>query len=101
RRALPASSATVARSRTSRPGGSWTWAGKRLTLTDGGGSGQVRLMGSRDLRDLATFPREQLKRVRLVRRAAGDYAHFVLHVAPRIEHAPKGAAVGIGVGIAA
>ena len=37
-------------------------AGKRLTLTDGCGIGRVRLIGSRDL---ATFPLEQIKRVRL------------------------------------
>ena len=43
-------------------------AGKRLTLSDGGGIGRVRLIGSRDL---ATFPREQIKRVRLIRRADG------------------------------
>jgi len=41
---------------------------KRLTLTDGGGIGRVRLIGSRDL---ATCPLEQLKRVRLLRRADG------------------------------
>jgi hypothetical protein len=46
-------------------------AGKRLTLTDGGGIGRVRLIGSREL---ATFPLEQIKRVRLLRRADGYYA---------------------------
>src|SRR5215467_7544012 len=72
--------------------------GKRLTLTDGGGIGPVRLIGSRDL---ATFPREQIKRVRLLRRADGSYAQFVLQVERRIEHASSGLAVGIDVGIAA
>jgi putative transposase len=72
--------------------------GKRLTLTDGGGIGLVRLIGSRDL---ATFPREQIKRVRLLRRADGYYAQFVLQVERRIEHVPTGSAVGIDVGIAA
>src|SRR5499427_8915875 len=72
--------------------------GKRLTLTDGGGIGQVRLIGSRDL---ATFPREQIKRVRLLRRADGYYAQFVLQVERRIEHIATGSAVGIDVGIAA
>ena len=73
-------------------------AGKRLTFTDGGGVGQVRLIGSRDL---ATFPREQIKRVRLLRRADGYYAQFVLQVERRIEHVPTGAALGIDVGITA
>jgi putative transposase len=72
--------------------------GKRLTLTDGGGIGPVRLIGSRDL---ATFPREQIKRVRLLRRADGSSAQFVLQVERRSEHAPTGAVVGIDVGIAA
>jgi putative transposase len=72
--------------------------GKRLTLTDGGGIGQVRLIGSREL---ATFPREQIKRVRLLRRADGYDAQFVLQVERRVSHAPTGLAVGIDVGIAA
>src|SRR5262245_51305606 len=72
--------------------------GKRLTLSDGSGIGQVRLIGSRDL---ATFPREQIKRVRLLRRADGSYAQFVLQVDRRIEHVPTGAVAGIDVGIAA
>src|SRR5215470_10138304 len=65
--------------------------GKRLTLSDGGGIGQVRLIGSRDL---ATFPREQIKRVRLVRRADGYSAQFVLQVERRSEHASSGSALG-------
>jgi putative transposase len=72
--------------------------GKRLTLTDGGGIGCVQLIGSRDL---ATFPVEQIKRVRLLRRADGSSAQFVLQVERRSEHVPTGAAVAIDVGIAA
>jgi putative transposase len=72
--------------------------GKRLTLTDGSGIGPMRLIGSRDL---ATFPHEQIKRVRLLRRADGFYAQFVLQVERRIEHVATGSAVGIDVGIAA
>jgi putative transposase len=72
--------------------------GKHLTLTDGCGIGQVRLIGSQDL---ATFLREQIKRVRLVRRADGHYAQFVLQVERQIEHAPSGSVAGVDVGIAA
>jgi putative transposase len=72
--------------------------GKRLTLTDGCGIGQARLIGSRDL---ATFPVEQIKRVRLLRRADGSYAQFVLQVERRVSHVPTGSALGIDVGIAA
>jgi putative transposase len=71
--------------------------GKRLTLTDGGGIGRVRLIGSREL---ATFPREQIKRLRLLRRADGYYAQFVLQAERRIEHVPSGAAAGSEGGIA-
>jgi putative transposase len=69
--------------------------GKRLTLTDGCGVGPVRLIGSRDL---ATFPVEQIKRVRLLRRADGFYAQFVLQAERRIEHVATGAVAGIDVG---
>jgi putative transposase len=72
--------------------------GKRLTLTDGCGIGRVRLIGSRDL---ATFPLDQIKRVRLLRRADGHYAQFVSQVERRVDHTPTGSAVGIDVGIAA
>ncbi len=65
--------------------------GKRLTLTDGGGIGRVRLIGSREL---VTFPREQIKRVRLLRRADGYYAQFVLQVERRVSHVSTGSAVG-------
>ena len=72
--------------------------GKRLTLSDGCGVGQVRLIGSREL---ATFPLEQIKRMRLLRRADGYYAQFVLQVERRVSHVPTGSALGIDVGIAA
>ena len=72
--------------------------GTHLTLTDGCGIGRVRLVGSRDL---ATFPLEQIKRVRLVRRADGYYAQFVLQVERQVEHVPSGKALGVDVGIAA
>jgi putative transposase len=42
--------------------------GRHLTLTDGCGIGQVKLIGSREL---ATFPIKQIQRVRLLRRADG------------------------------
>ena len=58
----------------------------------------MRLIG---LRNLATVPVEQLKRVRLVRRADGCYAQFVLQVERRVSHVPTGSVIGIDVGIAA
>jgi putative transposase len=72
--------------------------GKRLTLTDGGSIGQVRLIGSREL---ATFPQEQIKRMRLLRRADSYYAQFILQVKRRVSHVPTGLVLGIDVGIVA
>jgi putative transposase len=44
---------------------------------------------------------DQIKRVRLLRRADGYYAQFALQVERRIEHVSTGSAVGIDMGIAA
>jgi putative transposase len=73
-------------------------AGTRRILTDACGIGRMRLIGSREL---ATFPHEQIKRVRLLRRADGSSAQFVLQVERRIEHVSSGSVVGIDVGITA
>jgi putative transposase len=74
--------------------------GKHLTFSDGCGIGRVALVGSR--RDLATLAPEAIKRVRLLRRADGYYAQFVLQVQRRpVAHEHTGRAVGIDVGIAA
>jgi putative transposase len=47
---------------------------KYLTLTDGFKIGRLKLVGSRDLN---FYQIEQIKRVRVVRRADGYYAQFV------------------------
>ena len=70
--------------------------GRHLTCTDGCGIGRVRLVGTRASEP---HPLEQIKRVRLLRRADGYYAQFVLQVGRGIQHAPSGSAVGIDVGI--
>jgi putative transposase len=72
--------------------------GRHLTFTDGCGIGQVKLIGTRDL---TTFPSDQIKRVRLIRRADGYYAQVVLQAERRIEHVSTGSVVGIDVGLAA
>src|SRR5262245_43469396 len=57
--------------------------GKHLTFTDGMGIGTVYLIGAnperKKARPLATFPENQIKRVRLVKRADGYYVQ-VRHV---------------------
>ena len=70
--------------------------GKRLTLTDGCEIGTLRLVGTRDI---ATFPVQQIKRVRLVSRADGYYAQFAVHVERPVEHQPTGKQVGIDIGL--
>jgi putative transposase len=70
--------------------------GRHLTLTDGCGIGRVKLIRSRDL---ASFPVELIKRVRLLRRADGYYAQFVLQAERQVAHVPTGRVVGIDVGL--
>jgi putative transposase len=72
--------------------------GKHLTITDGSGIGRLRLVGSKTQR-LEEFPIEQIRRVRLVRRADGYYAQFALDVQRRVEHVPTGQRLGIDVGL--
>ena len=70
--------------------------GKHLSLTDGCGIGRVRLLGSRDI---ATFPRHQIKPVRLLKRADGYYVQFVVKAERTIQHLPTGKQVGIDMGL--
>ena len=72
--------------------------GRHLTFTDGHGIGTVRLIGTRAIE---TFPVEQIKRVRLVKRADGYYGQFAVQSDRHVTHAPTGSVVGIDVGIAA
>jgi putative transposase len=70
--------------------------GRHLTFTDGCGIGRVRLVGTRNIE---RFPLEQIKRVRLVRRADGYYAQFCVEAERQIIHIPSGRQVGIDLGL--
>jgi putative transposase len=70
--------------------------GTRLTFTDGTGIGAVRLIGTRSVE---TFPSQQIKRVRLVKRADGYYVQFVVQAERCIAHKPTGHRVGIDLGV--
>jgi putative transposase len=59
--------------------------GKHLTFTDGCGIGTVRLVGNRKQR-LEEYPPQQIRRVRLVKRADGYYAQFAIDAQRRVEH---------------
>lgn len=67
-----------------------------ITFTDGMGIGSLKLReGSR----LTSYTREQIKRVRLVRRADGYYAQFCVAVDRREELPPTHNTLGLDVGI--
>jgi putative transposase len=72
--------------------------GKHITFTDGCGIGRLRMIGCRDL---ATCPIPQITRVRLITRADGYYAQFLIKAERRVEHIPTGKQTGIDVGLKA
>jgi putative transposase len=74
--------------------------GKHLSFTDGCGIGRLRLVGNKKQK-VATFPLNQIKRVRLVKRADGFYAQFSVQAERKVEHVTTGAQVGIDVGLKA
>ena len=69
---------------------------KYLTLTDGFKIGSLKLVGSRDLN---FYQIEQIKRIRLVRRADGYYAQFCVDVDRREEMQPTQTTIGLDVGL--
>jgi putative transposase len=69
---------------------------KYLTLTDGFKIGRLKLIGSRDLN---FYQIEQIKRVRLVRRADGYYAQFCVDVDRREDLEPSKTTIGLDVGL--
>jgi len=70
--------------------------GKHITCTDGLGIGRLRLIG---MRSIETFPLQQIKRVRLIRRADGYYCQFCVDSTRQIAHASTGNQTGIDVGL--
>jgi putative transposase len=69
---------------------------KHLTLTDGFKIGRLKLIDSRDLN---FYQIEQIKRIRLVRRADGYYAQFCVDVDRREEMQPTQTTIGLDVGL--
>jgi putative transposase len=70
--------------------------GKHITFTDGCGIGRLRLVGTRAIE---TFPRQQIKRVRLIKRADGFYCQFAVQAERVTPHVPTGIDAGIDVGL--
>jgi putative transposase len=69
---------------------------KRITFTDGKQIGKLKLIGSRDLN---FYQPDQIKRVRLVRRADGYYCQFCIQVEVTVESIPTQRAIGIDLGL--
>ncbi|MEG5043553.1 transposase [Microcoleus sp. B4-C1] len=67
-----------------------------LTFTDGFAAGKFKLVGSRDLHFYAP---DEIKRIRVVRRADGYYAQFCINVERKEELVLTGKAIGIDVGL--
>ncbi|MBE9032734.1 transposase [filamentous cyanobacterium LEGE 11480] len=71
---------------------------KQITFTDKKGIGRLKMMGTRDLN---FYPPDQIKRVRLVRRADGYYAQFSVNADRQESVKPTGNAIGLDVGLKA
>ena len=69
---------------------------KHITFTDGNGIGRVKLIGSRDI---FFYSKEQIRRVRLVRRADGYYCQFCINVDVTEDVEPTQQAIGLDVGL--
>ncbi|MEA5501147.1 transposase [Limnoraphis robusta Tam1] len=69
---------------------------KTLTITDQTGIGKLKLVGSRDLN---SYQKEQIKRIRLVRRADGYYAQFCIDVERKESVEFTGRQIGLDVGL--
>ena len=67
-----------------------------LTFKDGFAAGKFKLVGSRDLHFYAP---NEIKRIRVIRRADGYYAQFCIYVERTAEFIPTGKAIGIDVGL--
>jgi putative transposase len=72
--------------------------GKHITFTDGCGIGRLRLVGNKK-QQLEAFPEQQIKRVRIVRRADGYFVQFCVQAQRQVVHQPTDKQVGIDVGL--
>lgn len=69
---------------------------KRITFTDGNNIGVVKLVGTRELN---FYQVDQIKRVRLVKRADGYYCQFAVSVERNESISPSSKAIGLDVGL--
>ncbi|MGD1699686.1 RNA-guided endonuclease InsQ/TnpB family protein [Dapis sp. BLCC M229] len=69
---------------------------KAITFSDNKNIGTLKLKGTYDLN---YYQLNQIKRVRLIKRADGYYAQFAIQIDLKIETQPTGKAAGLDVGI--
>jgi putative transposase len=69
---------------------------KSITFTDKNGIGRLKLKGTRDLH---FYQLDQIKRVRLVKRANGVYVQFCVDIARTEDIKPTGNTIGLDMGI--
>ena len=69
---------------------------KVVTFTDKKGIGKLKLIGTYDLN---YYQLDQIKRVRLVRRADGYYCQFIVAVDVKVEQDPTKQVIGLDVGL--
>jgi putative transposase len=69
---------------------------KQITFTDNKGIGKLKLKGTWDLN---FYQLDQIKRVRLVRRADGYYVQFLVKTENKVEKKPTGKTIGLDVGL--
>ncbi len=69
---------------------------KSITMTDKNGIGKLKMMGTRDLN---FYQPNQIKRVRLVKRADGYYCQFAIAVDRNVDLYPTHQTIGLDVGL--
>ncbi|NJR37922.1 MAG: transposase [Leptolyngbyaceae cyanobacterium CSU_1_4] len=69
---------------------------RQITFTDKKGIGRVKMLGTRDL---GFYSADQIKRVRLIRRADGYFVQFAVKVDRTEVLEPSGSVVGLDVGL--
>ena len=69
---------------------------KKISFTDKKGIGTLKLKGTWDLH---FYQLEQIKRVRLVKRADGYYVQFLVKTDIKVESKPVGKTIGLDVGL--
>ena len=69
---------------------------KQITFTDKKGIGKLKLKGTWDLN---FYQLDQIKRVRLIRRADGYYVQFLISADNKVDTVPTGKTIGLDVGL--